>query len=104
MAEIEVIKRSSPGNEPQPETIDMAVGVLLGILGKQEIERIASMTPDELDKLHASCGSWIRNSFGLWQHDSALLLACGVSHPDDASMVILQSLWRHLQGSSPVVH
>ncbi len=104
MAEIEVLRKSSQHNVSQPETVDVAVRVLLGILSKQEIKQIAIMTPDELSQLHASCGSWIRNSFGLWEKDSRLLAACGVSHPDDASLIVLNALWCHLQVRSTVVH
>jgi uncharacterized protein DUF6794 len=50
----------------------------------------------------------IRNAFGLWQGNAALLKSCAEArygpgpdamfmHPDDASGVIIEAVWRRLQ-------
>ena len=46
--------------------------------------------------LHFSLGAYIRNNFGLWGGNRALLDDCGVDDADDASGVILRALYRKL--------
>jgi hypothetical protein len=80
-----------------PLTVEMAVRVMIGILDEPSLLRIASMRQENLMDLHVSVGGWVRNYFGLWQQAGDLYEACGSIHPDDASMVILRSLWVALQ-------
>ena len=46
---------------------------------------------------------WIRNNFGLWSGNEALLEECaldgerGCLDPDEASMVILREAWRRVK-------
>jgi hypothetical protein len=49
-----------------PETVDQAVGVLLGLLPDGEKAKIAAMSQDDLVALHLGLGMWIRNNLGLW--------------------------------------
>jgi len=51
---------------------------------------------------------WIRNSLGLWQGNDALMQALrerepGI-HPDDASMLIIEQVWRRLREMTPKMH
>ncbi|MCF7853783.1 MAG: hypothetical protein K9N51_03215 [Candidatus Pacebacteria bacterium] len=50
-----------------------------------------------LESLHVSLGPYIRNRFGLWQGNKALLDDCGTDHADDAYVVILDALVRRLR-------
>ena len=61
---------------------------------------LAVMREEDLFNLHFSLGMAIRNAFGLHVPWSKLLASCGVIHPDDASGVIIQTLWRRLRASS----
>jgi hypothetical protein len=49
-------------------------------------------------------GAWIRNNFGLWVQNTALLENTGKSQPDDAAGVIIEALWCRLQAIAPKVH
>ena len=87
-----------------PETVDQAVGVLLGLLPDGEKDKIAAMSQDDLVVLHLGLGMWIRNNLGLWSENSALLQSAHAQNPDDASVVIIEALWRRLREETPKVH
>ena len=87
-----------------PETVDQAVGVLLGLLADGEKAKIAAMSQDDLVALHLGIGMWIRNNLGLWSENSALLESARTQNPDDASVVIIEALWRRLREETPKVH
>ncbi|MFH7327163.1 DUF6794 domain-containing protein [Desulfurivibrio sp. C05AmB] len=80
-----------------PETVEQAVNKLLDLLHKDETDKIAAMPMAELFLLHFGLGQWIRNEFGLWSENTALLESTGRFHPDDAANVIIEALWRRLQ-------
>ena len=89
------------------------------------MDRITStMTADEVNALrdtpegslimyHSSLGMYVRNEFGLWQGNDALLVSCFpdvtdaymlmiIKHaPDRASGVIVDALRRKLQQAKP---
>jgi hypothetical protein len=54
----------------------------------------------DLIRFHHGWGTGIRNAFGLWGGNRALLDSCGGGHPDDASMVIIEAVWKHLHETS----
>lgn len=92
-------------DKPQwPETVDQAVGVLLGLLPDGAKAKIAAMSQDDLVALHLGLGMWIRNNLGLWSENSALLESAHSQNPDDASVVIIEALWRRLREALPKVH
>jgi hypothetical protein len=67
----------------------------------QELRDEMRRDPDpRLIKYHFSLGLWIRNEWGLWSgsHLAAHLQELGLFHPDDMSVLILESYWLHLRG------
>jgi len=80
----------------QPESVEEAIDLLMGILDNEHKLVIATMAEDDLIDLHFSLGTAIRNAFDLHAPDSKLLASCGVAHPDDASGVIIKELWNKL--------
>ena len=84
-----------------PRTVEDAVERLMGVLTDKQKAMIRGMQEVELNKLHHSLGTWIRNHFGLWQGNKTLLRATGQHHPDGASHVIIKALWKRLQRSGP---
>jgi len=83
----------------QPKTVDEAVDRLMTVLDDEHKQAIATMQEDDLINLHFSLGIEIRNAFGLHDQGSPLLKSIGSSvHPDDISMVIIDALWKCLQG------
>src|SRR4030067_3679809 len=79
-------------NEHLPQTIEQAVGVLLEQLPDCEKENIASMSRDDLINLHFGLGTQIRNDFGLWGGNTALLENTGKIHPAMPAMEIIGHL------------
>lgn len=87
-----------------PETIEAAVRLLLALVPEPEQSRVATLTQPELINLHFGLGMWIRNNMGLWQGNQALVQACGVQHPDDASVVLIEAFWQHLRALKTKLH
>lgn len=81
-----------------PKTVDQAVERLLTELKPAVKLEIQKKTKDDLINFHFSLGMSIRNSYGLWGGNHALLHSTGESHPDQASGVIIDALWKKLQG------
>lgn len=96
-----------------PRTVAEAVARLVQSLGQADKDAIAAMPEDGLIDLHFSpLGATIREDFGLWRGNRALLddcqrarLAGGVDgpvgmpaiNPDDAAMVVIRALWARLR-------
>ncbi len=84
-----------------PRTLTEAVDKLMAMMSEED-RRVFKATPrEDVSCHHLGLGSYIRSEFGLWQEDSELLhsLTPGSSSedPDDASMTILEALWKKLQ-------
>ena len=70
---------------------------LFEILSDNDLQQIGDLGDTELEFLHVSLGPYIRNAFGLWGKNPALLQDCGTRHADDAYVVILQGLREKLR-------
>jgi len=68
---------------------------LMCVLEDEQKIMLATMPKEDLISLHFSLGAAIRNAFGLHKPGSALLADCGVSHPDDATDMIVRKLWEN---------
>jgi len=95
-------------NKQWPATMDEAVGVVIAALPEVEAAKIAAMPESDLIHLHFGLGMWIRNNLGLWQGNDALMRALrerepGI-HPDDASMLIIERVWRRRREWIPKMH
>jgi len=84
-------------------------------IGTREIEEavqshanIAEVAANDLFILHYDLGKFIRQEAGLWRDNVPLLIDCQrikegsapdqpTINPDDASMVIIEALWRRLR-------
>jgi len=90
-----------------PTTITEAVNILLSELTIEDKNRIKESSEDGLINFHIGLGMTIRNIFGLWKKDSKLFEDCKKSsgdpslHVDDASAMIIRSLWERLQEFPP---
>ena len=85
-----------------PATVDEAVERLMRWLSDEQLDTLArrkrsyrGVKPDGI--YTRMLGMAIRNEFGLWNDGSPLRDATGKKHPDDASAVIMQALWRRLK-------
>ena len=94
--------RAWAGNSPEtwPVTLDEAIAHIVGGLPAESVKTLCGTKKRDLILYHHGWGTGIRNSFGLWGGNEALLVsACGGKrcHPDDASMRIIEGVWETLQ-------
>ena len=80
-----------------PKTVDEAVNIILTDMSEADKEAVKNTSWDDLIQYHFGWGTNIRNSFGLWQGNSALVQDAKASNPDEASMFIIQAVWKELQ-------
>ena len=60
-----------------PETVDQAVGVLLGLLPDGEKAKIAAMSQDDLVALHLGMGMWrVGRDYGNFGRNGIKVLNC----------------------------
>jgi hypothetical protein len=82
-----------------PKTVSEAVDHMIAALGHEEEELIKNADEADLGEFHFGLGTGIREAFQLWHGNKELLESCGSEtiHPDEASIVIIEALWRRLQ-------
>lgn len=82
-----------------PETLNDAVELVLSKLSPENLAELRNANEDRLVLFLHGLGTHIRRDCGLWQGNEKLIAsACGgPAHPDDASMKIIEALWRRLQ-------
>lgn len=79
-----------------PRTVEAAVERMLSVMTAEQRELVRGTACSDLIRFHDNLGMWIRNQFGLWRGNKELMEACGLPHPDDCSMVIIEACWRCL--------
>jgi hypothetical protein len=80
-----------------PVTVAEAVDYLYNNLHPDDIDALEKAKRLSLISLHFTLGRWIRNNFGLWQGNQALIDDAGGGHPDDVTMIIIERLWLRCQ-------
>lgn len=80
-----------------PKTVNQAVAKLIKELPDSEKQQIRTTAKQDLIEYHFSLGLYIRNNYGLWRGNRALMTDCHATEPDGASMVIIEALWQKLQ-------
>jgi hypothetical protein len=85
--------------ERWPSFARAAVTDILSKMKEDEKVRVRETNRSDLVMFQDSWGAAIRNHYGLWRGNQALILsACGEPcHPDEASMVIIEAVWVALQ-------
>ena len=89
-----------------PQSVAEAVEVLHANMSLNEECMLASMDEVDLTDLHLSLGHDIRDDFGLWVGNEALMESCRIMagkqdlHVDDASMIIIGALWEKVKKSN----
>lgn len=92
--------RTESDKENWPTTLEEAVSVIFSHLSAEDKETLRQTPKEDLILYHMSWGMGIRNEFGLWAGNEALLKsACGGTpcHPDTASMRIMEGVWDKAQ-------
>jgi hypothetical protein len=89
-------RKGSLMSENWPKTVDEAVTKILKVLDEASKNKLRSMAKADLIMFHHNWGTNIRNDFGLWRGNTAILKDTGRDDPDDASMVIMEAVWEKL--------
>ena len=87
------------GPEKWPTTVESTVKDILSTMSEKDKELIRKTKRQDLIMFHHGWGTGIRNYYGLWRGNKELIIsACGAPcHPDEASMVIIEAVWKKLQ-------
>jgi hypothetical protein len=95
-------KKVSPDGEKGgwPKTLKEADNQILNERSLEDEEKVRLIKKENLILFHHGWGTGIRNDFGLWRGNSALLNDCQATHPDDDSMVIIEAVWESLNNTS----
>jgi hypothetical protein len=95
-----------------PKTIDDAVKLVIDSMSEEELSELRNSNERELINFHFGLGWVIRNEFGLYEGNDALLKACARSRhnaferllfmndPDEASGFIIEEVWKRLNSST----
>jgi hypothetical protein len=93
----------SPGFAKNPETIEDAVGLIVGAMSLKDKATMANLRQEELAPLQLTLGLYIKSRLERWQASEKFCAACvaaaekeglDVSNP---TMVLIKRLWRHLR-------
>jgi len=82
----------------KPSTVNEAVFTLLAELSSEHFDELRATEWSQLEQHYMGLARFIRNIFGLHGDNPQLLRSTGSKNPYDASMVILEALWRRLGG------
>lgn len=88
-------------NASLPGTVDEAIDRLLSELPADDADWIRRNPRDSVvGQLYMGYGTGIRNQFGLWGGNEALLKSCGNDDPEGCSVVILEGMWNRMQAQT----
>lgn len=103
LAALSIISSDCFAEELRPKTVGDAVSVLMSRLSDADKYQIARTAESQMWIFHRGLGQGVRNSFGLWGDNEALLQDCGEenAHPDNCSGAIVEALWKKLRSEVP---
>jgi hypothetical protein len=86
-----------------PQTVEEAVEQLISEMPLKDRVFVAGLDPKQLFLVEISLGSYVRQNFGLWTGNTALIDSCRAysGHrsltADQGAAVILEALWKTLR-------
>jgi hypothetical protein len=83
--------------DAMPKTVKDAVAILLSEMSGRDKLVLRNINKEDLIFAHLSWGVDIRDKFGLWSGNDALIKDGKVDHPDSVSTVIMEAVWEELQ-------
>ena len=95
-------RAAAPSSETVwPSTVDEAVDILLTHLPADDVEWMRRNPKQSVTgQLYMGYGTGVRNHFGLWGGNHALLRSCGTKDPEGCSVVILEAMWDKVQAQT----
>ncbi len=98
---LKIRRKRNPSERPR--TLDDAVNRLIAELPFRERTKIGNMAKEDLQTLYPTFMPRLRDDFGLWDDNTALLASCRTAvedpqlHQDEAGPLIVRKLWKKLQ-------
>ena len=80
-----------------PKTVKEAVIIILSEMSGRDKLIFRNIKKEYLVAQHMAWGTEIRNKFGIWSGNDALIKDAKVTHPDSVSTVIMEAVWEVLQ-------
>ncbi|GGY74980.1 hypothetical protein GCM10011613_20570 [Cellvibrio zantedeschiae] len=90
--------------ESLPSTCQEAIELIASTLDEESLKTLKETKKEDLAMFHFSWGMGIRNGYGLWSKKSPIRLSCAKRigkkdiHPDNASGIIMEEVWRIVNG------
>ena len=81
-----------------PKTLFCAVNYLRNVFSEEIKEHIRGMSKEAMGMLNFGLGSQVRNGLGLNGKNPKLIANCQVTNAEEASELILYTLWLALRG------
>lgn len=81
-----------------PSPLQEIVAGILKSMPPDDKTTVVTTDKDDLIRFHDGWGRGIRNAYDLWQNYE-LVEKLGADHPDDASMIIIKTVWIALRKS-----
>ena len=83
-----------------PVDLEDAIRVLERDLSPGHLAFIRDSLSEDMSRLHFGLGLGLRNKWGLWAGSrlATYFQSIAITHPDDMSAIILNSLWRRIHG------
>ena len=101
-----------PKKSHWPKTIKHATERIIAQMSEDEKRTLRGTNQEELAKFNFGMGVYIRNKFGLYDGNDALMKACALSQhgeiynifygddPDSAAGVIIEAVWKELKSAA----
>ena len=83
-----------------PQDKLVAAALLIAAMTPESKAAMVSIERDDLFPDHTGMADFIRQHFGLWEGNTALIESCGCDDPDDAAMAIIEMTWKGLRTSA----
>ncbi|MCB4757301.1 MAG: thioredoxin family protein [Elusimicrobia bacterium] len=95
-------KTNRKPRERWPGTVDEAATWFIEGIDPENKEALKKMSDQEFEEASIFWGMGIRNSYGLWAKNNALLQSCGTNNVDDASAIIISAIKKRLRNNSGI--
>ena len=82
--------------ESWPQDKLIAVALLLAAMTPDAKAAITRIKREDLFPDHTGMTDFVRQNFGLWNGNIALIKSCACSAPDGAAMAIIELAWKAL--------
>ena len=82
-------------NQNDFHTLESVVSDMLNRMSNESIQVLRETEKKDLIGYLHTVGRFIRNEYKMW-HNTELIKDCDADHPDDASMIIIETIWEHV--------